>query len=1160
MANSTTKNQIIADLYLKVHSLVVNGGDKSTTTDIQSYNSFQEIALLKLFDDDVQKLVREINGFILGEFIVYNRSRRKIESLNYYIESFNSPTRQPESKRDPYFLTDVSEKVEFAKSIKEYLIESFTKSDIPLLGEIIRGTKIEKKVVLLPIQLSDSKALIYNAFANDEWISIVSDNNKNVLIEEKKNDQLRSYLEIVKKSITPVHQGKELILSYIPAAFQTFEPPFNFFGLFEIDVKRLAEFKSGITEISRSISIIYSQIIGILAERRRLEVKNEAIKSAIAAIMARNLSHNIGSHVITNTKAQLDQLALNHNNLQPKLSGLSRLLHYIQERQDFIAVLASGEQYTKGPVNVKEHIFDFLAYDGPAIRHGSKYNFNNYLLDNIIRSENITRGAAPGLRSLEIELILKEGRNVYKLKSLSRDSITSAKLSTINLAIPYGMNGRQAFLTILENFIRNSAKHLQKSIPNEGLVVSIVLEKLDNKKNGLDNSQKYNILIHDNKGHFDEVIKNINSTEKIIEVCLKDEKRFIIKPKSLKILNIGDQSKPDPKHKGLKEMLICLAWMKGMSDYSVIEDNPSEKLGIHFVRTENDSFAISFELECFENVIMLISDQSKRAIGSNEIVVHKYSESLFAKAYEINDIESSSNKNVIEFIKELPSAEMYILDDGGEKLRTLQKHLPRVVPEADYNEVKDYFAKTLCGLKGLNPELLESVLVAKNSTALAAYYYFKSFEHNTKLLGVDVNVFFQYKLVVLDRFIGINEIISEIERHALIQAKLLKFVNDQSLESDKEQQSYKKKERDLRSQIENLMPGDPKNYTHTIDEFVKQVLPMTAQSEKSLENLCVDNCILFKHHYETFDHDRDFMPQLPGKCKYIEGISGANYTNTLIRNSEYTFKHYAKVTESCFTKIAIIDERLFLKFKNPPKEYNTPSDWLSKLSLEDFTSFFRERKDKQELYNFESYRDLLKKYAEVYNIFLDKNSMKPSSHQLSKFDNKLTYFNNNENIFLNFLKFYFDVNKKDIRRLSWGNYFKGKNVGVYNISQIKKHKTQTDEIEFVSIFKPEKTIPIDELFNYHFISIHYGLLEKIADHFIRKDNSENKSPELIEVLKDLFKGYRGKLSIHSGRGDLHKIKDSSVTFIPLSGIEWSLENSKFMLTELFYNQKYYPLD
>ena len=323
------------------------------------------------------------------------------------------------------------------------------------------------------------------------------------------------------------------------------------------------------------------------------EIKKSQIRSAIAAIMSRNMSHNIGSHVITNTKTELERLALNNNNLQPKLSGLAKLLHYIQERQDFIAVLSSGESYTKGPVNLKEHIFDFIAYDGPAIRHQSKERFNNFILDNIISSEKITRYGS-GLK-IEMCLTLNEGEESHTLKSLTTQSAESRKLASIYFAIPYGLNGRQAFLTIIENFIRNSAKHLQNDITDTGLEISIIVKK---------ESNSYNVIIQDNKQNFEKVIKNINKPDNpILEKEENNENRYRIKYGSLKILD-HSESKPDHNHKGLKEMLICLAWMKGNDDYSIIEQDPSSDLGFYIINN-NNNFAISFFLDCFEESILL---------------------------------------------------------------------------------------------------------------------------------------------------------------------------------------------------------------------------------------------------------------------------------------------------------------------------------------------------------------------------------------------------------------------------------------------------------------------------------------------------------------------------------------------------------------------------
>jgi len=123
-----------------------------------------------------------------------------------------------------------------------------------------------------------------------------------------------------------------------------------------------------------------------------------SVQSAISALMSRNMSHNLGSHVLTNVKHQIEDLEKQQqdDSVKGQLRGLTALLQYLQERQDFIATIANDEFFPKGPLDFKNAVFDILAMDGPAYRHNSDDRVNNYILDNIVRSENVAR---PGSQS-----------------------------------------------------------------------------------------------------------------------------------------------------------------------------------------------------------------------------------------------------------------------------------------------------------------------------------------------------------------------------------------------------------------------------------------------------------------------------------------------------------------------------------------------------------------------------------------------------------------------------------------------------------------------------------------------------------------------------------------------------------------------------------------
>lgn len=125
--------------------------------------------------------------------------------------------------------------------------------------------------------------------------------------------------------------------------------------------------------------------------------KKESIKSAIAAIMSRNMSHNLGSHYLYYTKSQLLALAESLEEKGPEIRGAAKVLGYMQARMDYLATIVASEKYPYGSVYFKGQMFDELTIDDFSKRHfkGRTKRYKrttNYLLQNLILSENFTRG------------------------------------------------------------------------------------------------------------------------------------------------------------------------------------------------------------------------------------------------------------------------------------------------------------------------------------------------------------------------------------------------------------------------------------------------------------------------------------------------------------------------------------------------------------------------------------------------------------------------------------------------------------------------------------------------------------------------------------------------------------------------------------------------
>lgn len=149
--------------------------------------------------------------------------------------------------------------------------------------------------------------------------------------------------------------------------------------------------------------------------------KKATIKSAIIQYMARNLSHNTGSHLIPEAITYFSKVINTNDDIITKLirDRFTYYQKYTQERMELLAQLSSMK---------------------------NNHNWSNYNLDQIVEEFNssiIPKGLCDDLNNnqKEIEIILKNRNN------------------DIYVSLPDGAVGKQAFYVILENFVRNAYKH-----------------------------------------------------------------------------------------------------------------------------------------------------------------------------------------------------------------------------------------------------------------------------------------------------------------------------------------------------------------------------------------------------------------------------------------------------------------------------------------------------------------------------------------------------------------------------------------------------------------------------------------------------------------------------------------------------------------------------
>lgn len=205
---------------------------------------------------------------------------------------------------------------------------------------------------------------------------------------------------------------------------------------------------SNIMGLIRKAQSLCSQVMQREGALLLNQMRVSQIKSAIGSIMSRNGSHNIGSHVLA---------ALSHN--VGTMPDDRVLYQYIQHRMDYIATVTTDfPTWTQPTMFVGELMRDFYS--------------QRHLLDHIAESEGLSAWEFQNPDLSDEETCGQHGKIKLRIRHKRRGAspvevvnfrkggeIANMLKEDVALAIPGGVIGNHAFYTILENIIRNAAKH-----------------------------------------------------------------------------------------------------------------------------------------------------------------------------------------------------------------------------------------------------------------------------------------------------------------------------------------------------------------------------------------------------------------------------------------------------------------------------------------------------------------------------------------------------------------------------------------------------------------------------------------------------------------------------------------------------------------------------
>lgn len=329
----------------------------------------------------------------------------------------------------------------------------------------------------------------------------------------------------------------------------------------KINVKQFDENKNSIKGFQLTKEIIKAFSEGIiqddyLSKIILKELYPSALRAAISQVMARNGSHNIGSHVLNQLVRGLKDIDFNNQNYINSIFSLN------DHHKDLINCFDSEKpipkcndlafaqlEYFNG------YIKNRMEYLGDLAMNTPKMSSSLYLISDIFKDFDKVRLLLNTISGLganfiyEIQFIIK-GEKITKYNYKDFD---------IKLAIANDITGCQAFYNIFENIIRNTAKHSIRN--NKDVIFTIDVKDID--------ADYYQINIYDDveKDGIDDKVKNQNT---ILNKNVLDEVSNSLRQGSL----------------GMIEMDASAAYLR-MLDITMINDNDYE---IDLTPDENNKY------------------------------------------------------------------------------------------------------------------------------------------------------------------------------------------------------------------------------------------------------------------------------------------------------------------------------------------------------------------------------------------------------------------------------------------------------------------------------------------------------------------------------------------------------------------------------------------
>ena len=941
-------------------------------------------------------------------------------------------------------------------------------------------------------------------------------------------------------------------------------------------------------------------------EKLKLDVVKESEKSAKAAIMSRNMSHNIGSHVMSYLKQHLgsvkdivtdgilsdlingeNELAkklenTTENTTLPFLMGLGHFISYLQERQDFIATIATDYIPYFGNVNFKDTIYDELNPDKRAERHTERTNgkTDNILLGNIARSEGLGRiNQSTSRRSGQLaDIVLNfqdSDNNVFDGNPVvNKDNPIAGRenakkaldaMRKWEISVPGGVIGRQAVFSIVENLIRNTAKH--GNWRDQG--------KLELTFNCYTKDSLTEEFCNLKEREADILRRNTDKDGKLKELSQEDENKLNDIRKSLEKWTEDAVPTEEPhywgedkkKHNSLMEVL----WY--FYGQSLDADD------LYFV-TITDNVNISEKaVDKLRTALMedYIDNESKMIEGNKGIKEIRISAAWLRGAKNEEEYYNSGAKLIdpqtwkkapLVYVRQHSGCLQYIIClQKPRKLAVVSQRLPS-------EESEKAFKKLNC--RYYTPETYRK---EKNKS-----FDFILFDDSNKAEKEEYS-YDALKSISSSRFWKLSDIEELAEKDDQEEPELFKRLQNVTEESlnDILLLLYK---RLSQYEIGDSIWIDDKTASANVNRDTVGTTPQYTKSNYITARDGIEKGVrkfIYRTHHDSEKEYGNFIDKVnDGTIKgniFVEGISGNNSTDRLVRNEILNDVWFYKHLHAMKEQVAVFDERLFTKI------FGLEEAHLKIEGEPDVNDGNRKKIRKR-------YKtEIIKNNEEKWRSFLDLNLSEQDKKLKEAFKNDVTSTEETDAVTGIKPIVYRQKGVYVFTLIQDPNPDKQNVFNLYGLSEASSNTksicakiaslswSQTDGL----IFNGKITNKKDNYFNnykrFDRMSIHQGLLDKLYEVFGIKDQQKEKerltrqfyqafSTSFVNKLKsddensEMIVGnnelpFLQGLCIHSGRSKPSQIDmPQKLPFIQYASIEDAVLDCKYSLVELLDYARY----